>query len=88
MPKPRSNSITLRGAAANDLVNAMMAPTKPRPTNPPEGCILAACWSGDGWNLEVVRPGTLECVALLAWPESWPKTMTAEQLGKFGFEIC
>ncbi len=31
MPKPRANSITFRGEAANDFVNAMMAAQKPHP---------------------------------------------------------
>jgi DnaJ-class molecular chaperone len=30
VPKPRSNSITLRGAAANDFVNAAMAKPCPK----------------------------------------------------------
>ena len=31
MAKPRSNSMTLRGAAANDFVNSLMANPKPAP---------------------------------------------------------
>jgi len=56
--------------------------------SPPEGCVLQAVDTGDGWCLEVANPATEECVALLAWPESWPETITAKQVAEFGFEIC
>lgn len=36
MPKPKSNSITLRGAAANDFVNAAMAAQNPKPKPQPK----------------------------------------------------
>jgi predicted metal-dependent HD superfamily phosphohydrolase len=53
----------------------------------PEGCVLTACWDGEGWSLEVVNPATRECVAMLAWPASWPPTMTPADLERSGFEI-
>lgn len=56
---------------------------------PYENCRLVAAHGGDGWSLEAHTQidGQLEeCVAMLAWPEAWPKTMTTEQLEKCGFE--
>jgi hypothetical protein len=36
MPKPKSNSITLRGTAANDFVNALMGQQKAAPKPKPK----------------------------------------------------
>lgn len=60
--------------------------------NPPEGCILQAVDTGEGWSLEVSYPEGHEkhgeAVALLAWPESWPSHMKTSKLTEYGFEIC
>lgn len=75
----------LTAAQAKAMLEHVLAPLN---ANPPEGCVLQAVDTGDGWYLEVANPATEECVALLAWPESWPETITAKQVAEFGFEIC
>lgn len=52
----------------------------------PEGCILVAHDTGDGWYLGV-EDGKGETVAMLDWPKTWPETMTAKQLIECGFLI-
>ena len=50
----------------------------------PENCKLIAAHTGDGWSLEVHNEHG--AIAMLAWPESWPETMTTKQLEAAGFE--
>lgn len=51
-----------------------------------EECKLIAHNTGDGWALAVENlRGYVVCY--LAWPKSWPETVSAEQLRGYGFEI-
>lgn len=52
-----------------------------------EECKLVAVDTGDGWSLEVHAPWG-EVIAFLAWPKSWPETMTNIMLEAAGFEIA
>jgi len=55
--------------------------------HPPEECRLEAHNTGDGWILAAVnREG--EVVCYLAWPKSWPETMTGKELTASGFEVA
>ena len=82
-----SPELTNAVSKASDLMRGIEALVD-RHRTPPDGCVLQAVDTGDGWCLEVANPATEECVALLAWPESWPETVTAKQVAEFGFEIC
>ena len=53
----------------------------------PEGCKLVAVDGGDGFELEVCDKNG-NCVAILAWPDKWPKIMATSDLEKYGFEIA
>jgi len=55
--------------------------------NIPEDCKLVACWSGDGWVLEVCDTAG-DCIALLKWPECFGKKQCEYQLEQKGFEIA
>lgn len=52
----------------------------------PENCVLVAYDTGDGWYLGV-RNGKGKEIAMLAWPESWPESMSPAQLKEFGFKV-
>ena len=52
----------------------------------PEGCVLEAADTGDGWSLEV-RASDGPLVAILAWPETWPVNVTRDKLIRSGFEV-
>ena len=52
----------------------------------PEGCILIAVDTGEGYSLEVESPGG-KTLCELAWPESWPTTVTPAYLTVAGFKI-
>lgn len=52
----------------------------------PEGCILVAHDTGDGWYLGV-KDSKGNTVAMLDWPKAWPETMSASRLREIGFEI-
>ncbi len=52
----------------------------------PEGCKLVAAHTGDGWILEVHNSAD-ETIGFLAWPKTWPASVTAKQLESFGFEV-
>jgi len=55
----------------------------------PENCKLAAHNTGDGWALAVEAGGDYggDVLCYLAWPKSWPETVSTEDLRRFGFEI-
>lgn len=54
--------------------------------DPPEGCLLFAVETGDGWCLEVAdSQGSI--IAYLAWPAWWSKKVDARHLSKSGFDI-
>ena len=53
----------------------------------PEGCVLTAQHTGDGWLLAVELHDLSDVVAILDWPESWPEEITEEQLMLYGFRI-
>ena len=56
-------------------------------TTPYSGCCLVAAHTGDGWVLEVQNlEGT--CIGFLDWPASWPKTIKASELVRFGFHVA
>lgn len=52
----------------------------------PEGCKLVATHTGDGWVL-TVEDSVGETICFLAWPETWPASVTTEQIESFGFEV-
>jgi anthranilate/para-aminobenzoate synthase component II len=52
----------------------------------PEGCKLVAAHTGDGWILEI-HDSENQAIGLLAWPKSWPESVTTEQLEAYGFEV-
>lgn len=52
----------------------------------PEGCTLVAHDTGEGWAL-CVENTKGDVVAYLAWPWSWLKAITPEQLAEKGFEV-
>lgn len=54
-------------------------------TAQPEGCELVACHDGEGWSLTVEYDG--DTIAILKWPDYWPKTQTGEELQAKGFVI-
>lgn len=56
------------------------------PPLPPEGCLLFACDTGDGWCLTVATTDG-DVFGYLAWPEWWPKDLTATELRERGFDI-
>jgi hypothetical protein len=52
----------------------------------PENCTLVAHDTGDGWCL-AVEDAEHSTIAMLAWPEAWPRTQTAVQRLLKGFVI-
>ena len=52
----------------------------------PEGCILIAVDTGEGYSLEVQDTGG-KTIAELAWPESWPERVSPAYLTVAGFTI-
>jgi hypothetical protein len=50
----------------------------------PEGCKLIACYTGDGWSLEVHDGETV--IAYLAWPDKWPMVLSSKEIQEKGFE--
>lgn len=53
---------------------------------PAESCKLVAAHTGDGWILEI-HDAADETIGFLAWPQSWPVSVTTEQLEAFGFAV-
>lgn len=52
----------------------------------PEGLLLFAIDTGDGWCL-TVETADGDVFGYLAWPEWWPKELSAAQLRERGFDI-
>jgi hypothetical protein len=52
----------------------------------PEDCVLVAHFAGDGWAL-AVEDHEGATIAYLAWPNTWPKNIAAQDLLTFGFQI-
>lgn len=52
----------------------------------PEGCLLVAHDTGDGWAL-AVETADGDLVAYLKWPDAWPETLTTQELIAKGFMI-
>lgn len=57
-----------------------------REIDPPESCILVAVDTGGGYLLGV-EDSRGNTVAELAWPESWPQTVSPDYLRVAGFKI-
>lgn len=51
-----------------------------------DSCTLVAVDTGEGYSLEVMAPNG-QTVCELAWPESWPTTVTPAYLTVAGFKI-
>lgn len=57
---------------------------------PPEGCRLVAVIDGSGSTSTVglyVEDSGGETVAMLKWPDSWPRTASSEFLRQSGFDV-
>lgn len=81
----QSNVVSGDIRAALEEIDMLRFLTRPHKESPEE-CTLVAVHTGDAWQLAVEDRDEDE-VAVLAWPKSWPDTMTADQLKAYGFVV-
>lgn len=77
-------------AKENDIYDYIIVPQELHTTSHenilPEGCVLVAHDTGDGWALGVENQKGDE-ICLLDWPDSWPERINTATLRKYGFKI-